>query len=185
MLYVHIEFRFIARLWNIIPTNTKRIVLPYKRLNLSVCPKLHLLKYGAVGLDTLRPRRSVHNFAVGMFNSSLNCCIFIKIEQAFVPNGPVNNMPALAQLIAGRSRDKSIIWTKHGPNYRRINASLGISELNKVMFISWPRRKDSSCYHFLCVKVFGHSYREPAFTHRLIYHRNQRNSAKHFVHNES
>ena len=59
-------------------------------------------------LNTLRPRQKGRHFADNIFK-----CIFfsgyvwisLKISLRFVPNGPINNIPALVQIIAWRRPD--------------------------------------------------------------------------------
>ena len=56
-------------------------------------------------IDTLRPRQNGRHFADNIFK-----CIFmneivsisIRISMKFVPNGPINNIPALVQIMASR-----------------------------------------------------------------------------------
>ena len=68
----------------------------------------HLDKY----FNTLRPRRSEHHFADDIvkrifFNE--NVWISINISLKFVPEGPINNIPALVQIMAWRrSGDKPL-----------------------------------------------------------------------------
>ena len=56
-------------------------------------------------INTLRPRQNGHHFA----NDILKCIFLdenvwipIKISLKFVPNGPINNIPALVQIMAWR-----------------------------------------------------------------------------------
>ena len=49
----------------------------------------------------------------------------------FVPNGSIDNIPALVQIMAPNRR-QAIIWTNDG--YRHIYASLGINELISAFF---------------------------------------------------
>ena len=52
--------------------------------------------------------------------------VSIKISLKFVPKSPINNIPALVQIMAWcRQGDKAIIWTNDGLHYWRIYASLG------------------------------------------------------------
>ena len=54
-------------------------------------------------LHTLRPRQNGHNFPDDIFKcTSLkeNIKISIKISFNFVPKGPINNIPALVQVMA-------------------------------------------------------------------------------------
>ena len=54
-----------------------------------------------------------------------NAKISIKISFKFVPNGPINNIPALVQVMAWR-RPGDKLWLV----YQRIYASLDLNELN-------------------------------------------------------
>ena len=56
-------------------------------------------------LNTLRPRQNGRHFADDTFKCILlneNVGISIKISLKFVPKGPINNIPALVQVIAWR-----------------------------------------------------------------------------------
>ena len=55
--------------------------------------------------NTLRPRRSEQHFADDIFKRIFfneNVWISIKISLRFVPKGPINNIPALVQIMAWR-----------------------------------------------------------------------------------
>ena len=57
------------------------------------------------GLNTLRPRQNGRHFADDSFKHIFlneNVRILIKISLKFVPKGPINNMPALVQIMAWR-----------------------------------------------------------------------------------
>ena len=56
-------------------------------------------------LNTLRPRQNGHLFADDTFKRIFfdeNIRISIKISLKFVPKGPINNIPALVQIMAWR-----------------------------------------------------------------------------------
>ena len=56
-------------------------------------------------VNTLRPRQNGRHFADDIFNCIFfneNVWITIKISLKFVPNGPINNIPALVQIMAWR-----------------------------------------------------------------------------------
>ena len=56
-------------------------------------------------LNTLRPRRNRRHFADDIFKCILlneNVLISIKISLKFIPKGPINNIPALVQIMAWR-----------------------------------------------------------------------------------
>ena len=68
-----------------------------------------LTVYFVIAINTLRPRRNEH-FADNIFKRIFfneNVSISIKISLKFVPKGPINNIPALVQIMAWRrSGDK-------------------------------------------------------------------------------
>ena len=78
------------------------------------CFLLHKLWYGhyshqslSIGkhVDSLRPRQNRRHFADDVFKCNFlneNVWIPIKISLKFVPKGPINNMPALVQIMAWR-----------------------------------------------------------------------------------
>ena len=73
----------------------------------------------ADSLNTLRPRQNGRHFPDDIFKCIFlkeNVIILIKISLKFVPYGPINNIPALVQIMAWRRPgDKPhIIWTKDG-----------------------------------------------------------------------
>ena len=49
----------------------------------------------------------------------------IEISLKFVPNDPINNIPALVQMMAWQ---QAIIWTNDGIVYWHLYASLGLNE---------------------------------------------------------
>ena len=59
----------------------------------------------AHGFNTLRPKQNGHRFADDIFKRIFlneNVRISIKISLKFVPKGPINNIPALVQIMARR-----------------------------------------------------------------------------------
>ena len=91
--------------------------------------------------NTLRPRQNEQHFADDIFKRIFfneNVWISIKISLKFVPKGPINNIPALVQIMAWRrSGDKPLSdpMMVSLPTHI-IYASLGLNELT------------ISCYHF-------------------------------------
>ena len=67
---------------------------------------------GLVGINTLRPRQNGRRFADDTFKRIFlneNVRISIEISLKFVPKGPINNIPALVQIMAWRrSGDKPL-----------------------------------------------------------------------------
>ena len=69
-----------------------------------------------LALNTLRPRQNGRHFVDDTFRGIFlneNVRIFIKISLKFVPKGPINNNPALVQIMAP-TRRQAIIWTNDG-----------------------------------------------------------------------
>ena len=82
--------------------------------------------------NTLRPRRNWRHFADDILKwifLNENVWIPIKISLKFVPQCPINNIPALVQIMAWRRPGASHYLDKWWLDYRRIYASLGLNEL--------------------------------------------------------
>ena len=82
----------------------------WKWLQLYICVYILLpsLRYNMVGVITLRPRQNGHHFADDTFKLIFvneNVWISITISLKFVPKGPINNIPALVQIMAWRRSD--------------------------------------------------------------------------------
>ena len=76
-------------------------------------------KCAGLVLNTLRPRQNERHIADDTFKRIFvneNVGILIEISLKFVPKGPINNIPALVQIMASRRPgDKlAIIWTNDG-----------------------------------------------------------------------
>ena len=86
--------------------------------------------------NTLRPRQTGRHFEDAIFMCILlneNVWIPIKISLKFVPKGRINNIPALGQIMVWRRPgDKPLSLNQWWLVYRRIYASLGLSELSTV-----------------------------------------------------
>ena len=86
----------------------------------------------ATAFNILRPRQNGHRFAKCIFKRIFlneNVRISIKISLKFVPKGPINNNPALVQIMAWRrSGDKPL--SEAMIVYWRIYASLDLNELS-------------------------------------------------------
>ena len=85
--------------------------------------------------NTLKPRQNGRRFADGTFKCIFlneNVRISIKISLKFVPKGPINNIPALIQIMAWRRPgDKPLSETVMVSLLtHNIYASLGLNELN-------------------------------------------------------
>ena len=79
-------------------------------------------------INTLRPRQNGRHFADAIFKwifLNENVWIPIKISLKFVPQCPINNIPALVQIMAWRRHYLDQWWL----DYRRIYASLCLNEL--------------------------------------------------------
>ena len=112
-------------------------------------------------INTLRPRQNGRHFSDDIFKcifSNENVWISIEISLKFVPQGPINNIPALVQIVAWR-------WPSHylgqwWLGYRRIYGSLGLNELRLQLSISqelctWLM----VCWVLLCRAILPISFR--------------------------
>ena len=84
-------------------------------------------------VNTLRPRQNGRRFADDTFKPIFlneNVRISIDISLKFVPKGPINNNPALVQIMAWRrSGDKPLSEQMMVRLLTHIYASLGLNEL--------------------------------------------------------
>ena len=89
-------------------------------------------------INTLRPRQNGHRVPDDTYKRIFlteNVRISIKLSLKFVPKGPINNIPALVQIMAWRrSGDKPLSEPMMVSllTYIYIYASLGLNELNDV-----------------------------------------------------
>ena len=91
------------------------------------------LKYSDfdITINSLRPRENKRHFADDVFKCNFlneNVWIPIKISLKFVPKGPINNIPALVQIMAWRrTGDKPLsepMKTQFNDVYMRHSASM-------------------------------------------------------------
>ena len=82
-------------------------------------------------INSLRPKQNRRNFADDVFKCNFlkeNVWIPIKISLKFVPEGPINNIPALAQMMAWRrTGDKPLsepMMTQFNDAFMRHSASM-------------------------------------------------------------
>ena len=83
-------------------------------------------------VNTLMQRQNGHHFADDTFKRIFvneNVRILIEISLKFVPKGPINNIPSLVQIMAWRRQATSHYLNQWWFVYRRIYASLGLTEL--------------------------------------------------------
>ena len=120
---------------------------------------------GTGAIITLRPRQNGRHFADAIFKCIFlneNAWIPIKISLKFVPQGPINNIPALVQIMAWRRPgDKPLSglmmprlpthicvtrpqWVKRLPRYHRIISTKFWQEVTKMK----TSLKISSQWHF-------------------------------------
>ena len=109
-----------------------------------------------VGINTLRPRRNEQHFADDIFKRiffKANVWISIKISLQFVPRGPINNIPALVQIMAWRrSGDKPLseLIMVSLPTHICVTRAQWVNSFGRVMhicvsknwfrqwFVAWP-----------------------------------------------
>ena len=110
--------------------------------------------------NTLRPRQNGRHFADDTFKRIFlneNVRIPIKISMKFVPKGPINNIPALVQIMAWRRPGDNHYLNQWWLVYWRIYASLGLNELtshiSKVSVIKFVNVRISVFYLHLRIMV--------------------------------
>ena len=86
-----------------------------------------------LSFNTLRPRRNRRHFADDIFKCIFlneNVLISIKIQLKFIPKGPINSIPTLAQIMAWRRPgDKPLSEPMMTSSLTHIYASFGLNEL--------------------------------------------------------
>ena len=96
--------------------------------------------------NTLRPRRNGQHFADDIFKRGFfdeNAWISINISPKFVPKGPINNIPALFQIMAWhRPGDKPLSEQMMVSLPTHIYASLGHNKLTRLIR-SWIFHKSA------------------------------------------
>ena len=87
-------------------------------------------------LNTLRPRQDGCLFPDDIFKSIFfneNVQILIRTSLTFVPKAPINNIPALDQIMAWRRQATSHYLNQWWLVYWRIYASLGLNDLTRTI----------------------------------------------------
>ena len=93
-----------------------------------------MLVFKLTHVNTLRSRQNGRHFADDTFKRIFlneNVTISIKISLKFVPKRPINNIPALVQIMAGADQATSHYLNQWWLDYWCIYASLGLNELIK------------------------------------------------------
>ena len=86
-----------------------------------------------LGFSSSPPGQNGHHFADNIFKHIFlneNVKISMQISLKFVPKGPIDNKPALVQVMAWRQTgNKATTWTNADGVHWRIYAALGWDEL--------------------------------------------------------
>ena len=99
-------------------------------------------------ITTLRPRRNEQHFADDIFKHIFfneNVWISIKISLKFVPKGPINNIPALVQIMALRR-----------PGDKPLSEQMMVSLPTHICVIRPQWVKDRASFPFYRPKTFIH-----------------------------
>ena len=100
-------------------------------------------------INTLRPRQNGRHFADGTFKCIFfneNVLISLKIPLKFVPRGPINNIPALVQIMAWRRPGDKPLSEPMLVFAWRIYASLGLNELKTAKAVSFTIERKNIIY---------------------------------------
>ena len=108
--------------------------------------------WGATYINTLRPRENGRRFADDTFKRLFlneNVRISIKISLKFVPKGPINNNPALVQIMA---------WRRSGD--KPLSEPMMVSLLTHICVTrpQWVKRFCSTCIISVITKAYSMSY---------------------------
>ena len=107
------------------------------------------------GINTLRLRRNRRHFSDAIFKCivlNANVLNSIKISLKFIPKSPINNIPALVQIMAWRRPGDKPLSVPMMVSLWRIYASLGLNELsaqkwNRKQANQMARQKSVQCPH--------------------------------------
>ena len=91
--------------------------------------EMSAISFQPLCINTLRPRQNGRHFADDTFQYIFLNENFGKNSLKFVPKGPINNIPALVQIMAWCDQATSHYLNQWWLDYRRIYASLGLNEL--------------------------------------------------------
>ena len=116
-----------------------------------------------IPINTLRPRKNGRHFPDDIFKCILlneSVWVSVKISLTFVPNGPINYILALVQIMAWRTGQA----TSHYLNqwwlfYLRIYASLGLNESincrrNDLNLTDTSKMLGTTCGHWTNIKCW-------------------------------
>ena len=98
-----ISFRFVSPLS--MTKSTTRFNVIFSLMGLLAWSEIRRQQYVSMAINSLRPRQNRRHFADDIFQCIFlneNVWISIKISLKFVPKGPINNIPALVQIMAWR-----------------------------------------------------------------------------------
>ena len=110
--------------------------------------------------NSLRPRQKRHHFADDVFKCNfLNENVWISIETSlkFIPKGPINNIPALVQIMA---------WRRSGD--KPLSEPIMVSLLTHIC-VTWPQWVNQRIEWpilLLCLQLWSH---EPSHVYLLWY----------------
>ena len=113
----------------------------------------HML-YSFHVFNILRPKQIGHHFADDVFKCIFlneNVWIAIKISLTFVPKGPINNIPALIQIMA---------WRR--PGYKPLSEPMMVSLLTHIC-VTWPQWVNT-----LRPKQIGRHFADDIFKHMFL-----------------
>ena len=100
VFYLINEIFFFICCWNQVMTASHTMIIWIPLMN-------EYVKFDVVSINTLRPRQNGCQFPDNNFKCILlneNRSIWIKISLKFVPKGPINNIPAVVEIMAWHRR---------------------------------------------------------------------------------
>ena len=102
-------------------------------------------RWYAYSFNTLRPRQNGRHFIDDIFKCIFlneNVWISIKISLKFVPKGPINNIPALVQILARRR-----------PCDKPLSEAM-IVKLPTHICVTWPQWVNKTFFTYICIRLY-------------------------------
>ena len=124
--------------------------------------------YGIVIFNILRPRKNGHHFSDDIFKCIFlneNVWILIKISLQFVPKGPVNNIPALVQIMAWHQLDDKPLSE---PMVVRLSRNICIIQHQWINGLNLFKRKMSISTSFFDSLIISITNIQPSYILKVI-----------------
>ena len=126
-------------------------------------------------INSMRPRQNAHRFPNDIFKRIFlneNCCILMKISFKFVPQGPINNNPALVQIMTWCQSGNKPLSESMMAWFNDASMSLGLKELTDWGLVT-PQWSGSSFKQWLITCLAQMPLTQPMLTWCQLGHSNK------------